>query len=271
MRARLLCRLRPGETRSFPLGSEPRVLGREEGLALAVPLEDVSRRHAQISWDGKQHWLADLGSTNGTFLNGRPLGKQPEKLRHLSVISLGGAADLVYLVHAEETQPLLRSGILHAFLIRNLPDALPYEVAVGEFSVGRSPACNIVSESPDVSKQHARLTRSADKLIVRDLGSANGTWVNGVRIAEAPLADGDLVAFGSEEYQVSVAMGEVAAATPAGLEPVAVAPPPAEPARPTRRFSTDWKNRALGPLDKAVVALEAAGETTERGARGTAT
>ena len=40
---------------------------------------------------------------------------------------------------------------------------------------------------------HARLSRTADKLVVRDLGSANGTFVNGVRVAEAPLQDGDLL------------------------------------------------------------------------------
>lgn len=261
----MLCRVRSGQTQSFAIESEEAVVGRDANLAVPLPLEDVSRRHARIFFDGKQHWIEDLGSTNGTFLNGRRLGKEAERLRHLSVVGVGKASELVFLVSSEETQPLRRTGIVHAFLIRTVPDALPYEVAVGDFTVGRSPACNIVSESAEVSKIHARLTRSADRLIVRDLGSANGTWVNGARVAEAPLADGDLVGFGVEQYRVSIALGEVAAQTLTGLEAAAPAPAAAESVPPPSRWS-DWKLRAMGPLEPGLAeAPEAAGDATERG------
>jgi diguanylate cyclase (GGDEF)-like protein len=47
------------------------VLGRDADCTVPLPAEDVSRRHARVSPDGAGHLLADLGSTNGTFVNGR--------------------------------------------------------------------------------------------------------------------------------------------------------------------------------------------------------
>ena len=87
MSGRLLCRLRAGLTLSFELREDEAVLGREPGLAIALPAEGVSRRHARVTWDGKSHWVEDLRSTNGTFVNGRPVSR--EKLRHLDVMTLG--------------------------------------------------------------------------------------------------------------------------------------------------------------------------------------
>ena len=53
-----------------PLAGEV-LLGRDAGCTVPLPAEDVSRRHARVTADGDGHLLADLGSTNGTFVNGR--------------------------------------------------------------------------------------------------------------------------------------------------------------------------------------------------------
>ena len=53
-----------------PLAGEV-VLGRDEACTVPLPADDVSRRHARIAPDGAGHLLADLASTNGTFVNGR--------------------------------------------------------------------------------------------------------------------------------------------------------------------------------------------------------
>lgn len=62
------------------------------------------------------------------------------------------------------------------------------------FLIGRGSECDIVVPDRQISRQHARLTRTAEGVQVEDLGSKNGTHVNGVRI-EAPttLQDGDVV------------------------------------------------------------------------------
>jgi pSer/pThr/pTyr-binding forkhead associated (FHA) protein len=259
VKARLLVRLRPGETRAFDLPAEA-VIGRDDGLAVTLPFEEVSRQHAKISWDGNAYWLEDLASMNGTYLNGRRVLKNREKLLHLSVVTLGVATNLVFVTRPDETQTLRRTVIRHAFLVPQTPEAVPHDIPLGEFTIGRSAACNIVSDSQDVSKLHARITRSADKLNVRDLDSANGTWVNGARVSEAMLADGDLLAFGDESYRVSVALGEATSTTLLSLPAEELSAVRAETAA-TKRFSTDWKHRVEGLKEAEPLRAREGGDT----------
>jgi signal transduction histidine kinase len=86
--ANLLLRQGPGAGMSFPLEARPMIIGRHPAAAIRLDLPDVSRRHAQITHDQEQFFLEDLGSSNGTFLNGLPLkGKAP--LRDRDQIAIG--------------------------------------------------------------------------------------------------------------------------------------------------------------------------------------
>lgn len=58
--------------------------------------------------------------------------------------------------------------------------------------IGRREGCDIVLKHPGVSAHHCQLHRSADgKWYVKDVGSKNGTFVNGVRVSETEIAIGD--------------------------------------------------------------------------------
>jgi len=59
--------------RATELGDETAVIGRREDCAIVLPSNTVSRRHAQIRREGGTYHLSDLGSTNGTLLNGEPV------------------------------------------------------------------------------------------------------------------------------------------------------------------------------------------------------
>lgn len=64
-------------------------------------------------------------------------------------------------------------------------------------SIGRLPECTVTLTDPNVSRRHAEVRPGAQILVV-DLGSTNGTKVNGLRITgERPLVDGDIVSLGS--------------------------------------------------------------------------
>lgn len=71
-----------------------------------------------------------------------------------------------------------------------------------EVTVGASARCTIRLDAPDVSRRHALLTLRKGKLAVLDLGSTNGTFVNGKPVEEQPLAIGDCVRFSSVLAQV---------------------------------------------------------------------
>ena len=72
-------------------------------------------------------------------------------------------------------------------------------MTLGEYtvSVGRWHECTIVLGDPNVSRNHAEIRPAGDGYVVADLGSTNGTKVNGVRVAEHHLRDGDEVRFGN--------------------------------------------------------------------------
>lgn len=59
-----------GERRSFSMARDMTVVGRREDCDLRIPLGEVSRKHCRILRDGDSLKLEDLGSSNGTFLNG---------------------------------------------------------------------------------------------------------------------------------------------------------------------------------------------------------
>jgi hypothetical protein len=72
------------------IGAQPFIVGRGRGADLALPDDTVSRRHAQIVRTGDGFMLADLGSTNGTWMDGRRVGQV--EVAPGDVVELGNAA-----------------------------------------------------------------------------------------------------------------------------------------------------------------------------------
>jgi predicted component of type VI protein secretion system len=69
--------------------------------------------------------------------------------------------------------------------------------------IGRHPECDIQIDSRKISRRHCCIARVADYLVIRDLGSTNGIRINGTRMQEGRLAEGDEVLIGASRYRVS--------------------------------------------------------------------
>ena len=69
--------------------------------------------------------------------------------------------------------------------------------------MGRATVADLVVDAPFLSRVHCRITASADALVVEDLESTNGTFVNGRRVERAVLGDGDRLTLGRLEFSVS--------------------------------------------------------------------
>jgi hypothetical protein len=67
---------------------------------------------------------------------------------------------------------------------------------VSKLVVGRDPTCDLSEADPLLSRRHAEFTVSGDDIVVRDLGSRNGIYVNGARVAESLLQSGDIIRIG---------------------------------------------------------------------------
>jgi hypothetical protein len=88
---RLLWREVSGDVRVHALDRELSI-GRAEGCTVLLPQMDVSRRHCRVFCSADGWWLEDVGSANGTLINGQPLGGTAYALRDGDLIQLGGAA-----------------------------------------------------------------------------------------------------------------------------------------------------------------------------------
>ena len=83
-----------------------------------------------------------------------------------------------------------------ALVFRLLPGTLK--------TMGRAPRADFIVDVALVSRVHCRFTLSdAGELRVEDLGSTNGTFVNGKKVVQSPLKDGDKVSIGRVEFVVN--------------------------------------------------------------------
>ncbi len=94
--------------------------------------------------------------------------------------------------------------------------------------LGRRPECGLRIASSDVSRQHCQLTVKGKELTIKDLGSSNGTYVNGKRVAETKLTPGDRLAVGPAVFVIQID------GKPATIKPsdAVVERPAAKPAAP---------------------------------------
>lgn len=113
--------VQPGQ---FSLTDEGCTLGRAATCDIVVPRPLVSRLHAQIEWGGGHFQLRDLGSVNGTYLNGVRL-HEPHVLAQHDVIGLGDSTALLSFVDPDATQ--MSSERLH------------YDARQMRFFLGRQP------------------------------------------------------------------------------------------------------------------------------------
>ena len=188
----------PRPARRIQINKDVTSLGREPGIEVEInsAAAVVSRRHAEIRRQGENYLLVDLGSSNGTFLNGRRIEK-PELLRHNDRIELGPGGPTI-LVHEtvyspeKDTDQAARNqfqptpGNRAANGVSNTPTASFIERSFGNLSqltIGRGDECDIQLDGLLISNQHARVSNTNSRLTIEDLNSTNGTYVNGERIS----------------------------------------------------------------------------------------
>lgn len=192
------------------------VVGAGPGADLEWALPGLAARHLRLDREGDRVVATDLGG--GLRINGRVVASSP--VAHLDVLSLGDAR-VVLLAH--EGAAARRQGVRAAWL-RPEPAGARVPLAPGENACGRAADAAVVLADPTASKQHARILLGFDAVTVEDLGSANGTRVNGALVARARLFDGDHVAFGAASFRVGIEEGECQVTLPPrrpapGLDP----------------------------------------------------
>ena len=192
-------------------------LGRQDTCDVVLSSKGISRNHAEISKLEGSYFITDTDSGNGTLLNGNTI-KPREK-------NLLKASDVIRIAEFE-IQPIFEeafeeentdAGVLEIRMIKKVLSALDSETLPSieilddplkgkkipltqdkdEWVIGRDTDCPIVIPSAVVSRKHASIQKKWGGIVIQDLGSKNGTFVNSEKISEKQLKDGDLIVLGT--------------------------------------------------------------------------
>jgi pSer/pThr/pTyr-binding forkhead associated (FHA) protein len=196
-----------GEEQVRTLGAETVRIGRGRDCEISVLETKMSRHHAEIRFDGKGFVASDLGSANGTFVNGRRI-QGSCRLKHNDALRLGG----VQFRFEQLAEEIPKRATLVVPELSSAPrlqvSSGPQEGAVFPLDkpkmvigrAGREQRWDIMLSDRSVSRPHAQILRVDEDFVLTDLGSANGTLVNGEAIQEAaPLKNGDAITAGETQ------------------------------------------------------------------------
>ncbi|HOX59173.1 MAG TPA: sigma 54-interacting transcriptional regulator [Verrucomicrobiota bacterium] len=205
------------------LGSEVVKVGRGLDCDLQIPDQAVSRHQCDLILSEAGVHLRDR-SGEGTPVNGKPvkeatlapgavvelgslrleLSAIDDSLAHASTLSGRGGTDQLNPSAPSTVGPMVLAGVL--------PGGKRFRAHLGSvLNIGRDGGNDLVINAPFISAFHGRISKRADGWYVEDLGSKNGTFLNGVKVREARIEIGQTLRLGELELT---------------LEPVERAPEP---------------------------------------------
>lgn len=170
--------------------------------------------------------VADISLNNGGDIL---LGAMNSPVPEPELVSDSGATAMIG--DSGKTRVLGGSSNLRAILRfrEGAANHTEYEITQNEVILGRDKTCQIILTDKKASRNHTAIRRTGAAFTIHDLGSGNGTYVNGVRIKEQELSGDDTIRIGDTEFKfsaVSLDYEQNAAGyeSPPDEEPVAEAP-----------------------------------------------
>lgn len=253
-----------GEHPPLRLGEGVSVIGTASDCQVVLAAAGVGLHHCEIELRGNQATVRARDPSAVTVLNGWQLsGEAPLKPGDLLLFARVGCQVMAderspAAAHAPPAAPAAHGDddgrtrvrtALPRFVLRGVSGpTFGRTFAIGASStIGRQNDCDICIPAEEISRHHARLRAGTDGVTVEDLGSANGTYVNGRRVTQATLRPGDELALDTVRFML-LAPGHESAAKPQ---------PAAAPA-PAASRGTGWLRGLVAVLAVALLLLFAA-------------
>lgn len=180
------------------------VVGRGDGCEVLLPDPSVSHRHASIRQRGTDYVLIDEGSTNGTFIGPVRLSPQaPRVVKTGDLIRVGRVwlelrVEQVPITQSQKvvTREIALALVASALSAQGEANGVRLKVQAGPAAgselliehperphvLGRGAGVELPLDDPDLSRRQLEVFRRGIALMVRDLGSKNGTFIDGQRI-----------------------------------------------------------------------------------------
>ena len=177
------------------------VVGSGSDCDFTIASKAVAMQHIELLVDHDLVYLKDRSRGKTIFVNDLPVGEYGP-LKHRDTIKIGDAllevidpkADLT-----QTTQPLAPQWTLIATSGAISGQQFSFSTAS---VLGRDSQCEITIPGTYLSRRHAKLSPTEKGLVLEDLDSANGCFVNGERVTRALLQDGDVVSFDVLKFRI---------------------------------------------------------------------
>jgi ABC-type multidrug transport system ATPase subunit/pSer/pThr/pTyr-binding forkhead associated (FHA) protein len=188
------------------------LIGRAEQCDLRLDSRVISARHARVSLDAGAWWIEDLQSTNGTKVDGQGI-RERTALHAGASIQIGNEVLRVLRIQrsSQRSATFGRAGegfeqrvaaAASSVPVRGAPtltDATivhPITMSRGLWRIGRDTSNDVIIDDRNVSRFHAELEVGGSRSVLRDLGSCNGTRVNGESVQQAEVGVGSEIGLG---------------------------------------------------------------------------
>lgn len=206
----LKIQFRDGSGNPVMLEAPGKTVGQGDVNDIVINDPGVNGFHADIKVEGQVVSITDINTASGTFVNGDQISG-PTNLRAGDIIKIGNTELEVQDEGAGADKTLVLSGTAlmevgsdsWSLVADTGPEKGQVIPIVERTEVGRALECDISILEPSLSRKHAELEVDGRHLILRDLGSVNGTYVNGKKVDEAELKDGDVLNFNQIRFIVS--------------------------------------------------------------------
>jgi pSer/pThr/pTyr-binding forkhead associated (FHA) protein len=219
--ARLIWTTEEGRKEKLVKAGDVVTIGRGDNNTIVINSPKISRNHARIEWIGEQVTVRDLGSSNGTFVNGQRVESMPFTLkdgdelrfeRLLFKFEGTAIARKVQDVFGMETVPAENSSHTsakaHLEVISGFDKGLIYTILNDTVTIGRASmqaSWELCLNDGAVSRPHATIEKRGSSYYLIDLGSANGTTVNDLFVIEPVLlTDGDEIGLGGSRLIIHI-------------------------------------------------------------------
>ncbi len=215
--------------------NKPLLIGRSPQSGLQISHELISRSHARVFLDESSNppaWvIEDAGSANGMFVDGKSVSQV--SLKNQGIVRLGdpnnGPAlkfELYQLVPRQAVREAPRiddvektvnarlspswasasseasNDSLHTTSARATVAVAPRRDPEVGVVIGKAVDADFILADVLVSRRHAMLTGGSAGFVITDLGSTNGTFVNGQIVAAAPVFEGDVITIGNTDLTI---------------------------------------------------------------------
>lgn len=167
-------------------------IGRTSSNHLTVDDPSVSDLHAKILQRGDSFSIKDMGSAQGTMVNGKRITQKNIGCGDRITI---GQVELEIIDPFEGSHRSPWALIADSSWLSGQEFALDFQACNNRIVVGRSTQCDVTIPGTHLSRQHAELQLKNGSVEVSDLKSANGTFVNEKKVSTTKLQPGDRIRF----------------------------------------------------------------------------